>query len=149
MNSFSIKVCLLALVILSFQSCVKQKSNDQSVKESFAYSEDQLLGNWAVAGDDQTSNGLVQVELMANESAKALVKEASGTQEVNASWDYNGEMTTGPLTTRYDLKIEYQNSDNEARVYLGTVTEENGKLVFLCTKVKLYKEQQAMASVVW
>ena len=149
MNSFSIKVCLLALVILSFQSCVKQKSNDQSVKESFAYSEDQLLGNCAVAGDDQTSNGLVQVELMANESAKALVKEASGTQEVNASWDYNGEMTTGPLTTRYDLKIEYQNSDNEARVYLGTVTEENGKLVFLCTKVKLYKEQQAMASVVW
>ena len=149
MNSFSIKVCLLALVILSFQSCVKQKSNDQSVKEFFAYSEDQLLGNWAIAGDDQTSNGLVQVKLMANDSAKALVKEASGTQEVNASWDYNGEMTTGPLTTRYDLKIEYQNSDNEARVYLGTVTEENGKLVFLCTKVKLYKEQQAMASVVW
>ena len=147
MNSFSIKVCLLALVILSFQSCVKHKSNDQSVKESFAYSEDQLLGNWAIAGDDQTSNGLVQVELMANESAKALVKEASGTHEINASWDYNGEMTTGPLTTRYDLKIEYQNSDNEARVYLGAVTEEDGKLVLSCTKVKLYKEQSASASV--
>ena len=149
MNSFSIKVCLLALIIFSFQSCVEQKSNDQSVKESFAYSEDQLLGNWAVADDDQKSNELVKVELMANETANVFIRETSGIREVLASWDYNGKMTTGPLTTRYDLKIEYQNSDNEARVYLGTVTEEDGKLVLSCTKVKLYKEQQAMASVVW
>ena len=106
MNSFSIKVCLLALIIFSFQSCVEQKSNDQSVKESFAYSEDQLLGNWAVADDDQKSNELVKVELMANETANVFIRETSGIREVLASWDYNGKMTTGPLTTRYDLKIE-------------------------------------------
>ena len=150
MYATSIKqMCLLAFVVFSFQSCIEPKSNDQSVNESFAFSEDQFLGSWAIADEDQQSNGLVQVELMAKESAKALVKEASGTREVNACWDYYGQMTTGPLTTRYDLKIEYQNSDNQARVYLGNVTEEDGKLVFLCTKVKLNKEQAAKASVVW